>query len=128
MSDFNPNSVRQSMASAANEPTKFPAKERGIYVSEMIKKIETMLASGSTMNEIRTEMKDFIVSYPRIFEMVTRASYDKSQLRTMLAMLDKMGAGQLSQHQASMIVGQKVYDTYAAPSVRNATTRAPNSS
>lgn len=118
---FNPNSVRASMAQAEHEATKFPAAERGVMVRDMIRKIETLQADGKSVNDIRTEMKDFVTNYPRLFEMVTRPGYDKAQVRTMLAMLDRMGSGELSQHQASMIVGQKVFDTYVTPSLRNAT-------
>jgi hypothetical protein len=33
----------------------------------------------------------------------------------MLAMLDRMGEGSLSQHQASIIVGKKLVDRYVTP-------------
>jgi hypothetical protein len=118
---FNPNSVRASMKVAEKEPTRFPAAERGIMVRDMIRKVETLQKEGKTLEEIRNEVKDFVTNYPRLFEMVTRPGYDKSQVRTMLAMLDRMGSGELSQHQASMIVGQKVFNTYVTPSLKNAT-------
>jgi len=36
--------------------------------------------------------------------------HDKQLLTTMIAMLDRMGEGSLTQHQASMIVGQRLFD------------------
>jgi hypothetical protein len=33
----------------------------------------------------------------------------------MLAMLDRMGSGQLNQHEASVIVGQRVFDAFVKP-------------
>ena len=117
--NFNPNSVRASMKVAEKEPTRFPARERSIMVRDMISKVETLQGEGKTVDEIRKEMSDFVTNYPRLFEMVSRPGYDKSQVRTMLTMLDRMGAGELSQHQASMIVGQKVFNTYVTPSLKN---------
>jgi len=38
-----------------------------------------------------------------------------SPIQSMLAMLDKMGEGKLSQHQASVIVGKKLVDRYVTP-------------
>ena len=35
----------------------------------------------------------------------------------MLSMLEKMGSSELSQHQASVIVGQRLYDNYVKPAV-----------
>ena len=130
MSDpgFNPNSVRASMKVAEKEPTNFPATERSIMVRDMIRKVETLQGEGQTVDEIRKEMSDFVKNYPRLFEMVSRPGYDKSQVRTMLTMLDRMGSGELSQHQASMIVGQKVFNTYVAPSLRNPSSSSPNDS
>jgi hypothetical protein len=50
--------------------------------------------------------------------MVTQpGGYNKQSLKTMLVMLDRMGSGELSQHQASVIVGQRLADTYIKPSV-----------
>ena len=116
---FNPNSVRASMKVAEKEPTRFPAAERSVMLRDMIRKVETLQGERKTVDEIRKEMSEFVTNYPRLFEMVSRPGYDKSQVRTMLTMLDRIGAGELSQHQASMIVGQKVFNTYVAPSLRN---------
>ena len=118
---FDPNSVRASMAQAEHQPTQFPAAERSLMIRDMILKVETLQAQGKSVTQIRDEVKDFAINYPRLFEMVTRPGYDKAQIRTMLVMLNSMGSGKLSQHQASMIIGQKVYDAYVAPLLRNDT-------
>jgi hypothetical protein len=38
-------------------------------------------------------------------------------LRTMISMLEKMGTGELSQHQASVIVGQRLHDKFIKPAL-----------
>jgi hypothetical protein len=37
---------------------------------------------------------------------------NEAALRTMLALLERMGSGQMTQDQASVVVGQRLYDTY----------------
>jgi hypothetical protein len=50
--------------------------------------------------------------------MLTKpGGYDKKSLQVMLTMLDQMGTGNLTQHQASVIVGQKLADTYIKPNL-----------
>ena len=38
--------------------------------------------------------------------------YDKQSLYTMLLLLEKMGRSEMSQHDASVIVGQRLFDKY----------------
>jgi hypothetical protein len=116
---FSPDSVRDAARIAENEPTRFPARERGIYLQDSIREIEKYQAAGKSIDEIKTLMFGFAEAYPKLFDMVTRPSYDKAQVRTMLSMLDKMGTGELSQHQASVIVGQKLLNKYVTPSLRS---------
>ena len=114
----NRNSVLQAAREAENQPTLFQATERGQYLKDMIEQVEGLKAAGKSHDDIKSEMAAFVENYPRLFEMVMRPSYDKTQLRTMLHMLSKMGTGELSQHQASMIVGQKLVNTYVTPAIR----------
>jgi len=116
---FSPDSVRDAARIAENEPTRFLARERGIYLQDSIREIEKYQGAGKSIDEIKTLMFGFAEAYPKLFDMVTRPSYDKAQVRTMLSMLDKMGTGELSQHQASVIVGQKLLNKYVTPSLRS---------
>jgi hypothetical protein len=40
---------------------------------------------------------------------------DLTPIRSMLAMLDKMGEGKLSQHQASVVIGKKLANDFITP-------------
>ena len=60
----------------------------------------------------------FSENYPGLFKMLTRhGETDTASLRTMLAMLDKMGTGEMTQHQASVVIGQRLHDKYIKPAV-----------
>ena len=107
-----PSNLHESAATAVNAPTQFPAKERGQYLKDMVSQIEIYKADQRTEIFIREKMKDFVANYPKLFDMVMKPMYDRTQLNVMIRMLEIMGSGELTQHQASLIVGKKLASTY----------------
>lgn len=94
------------------------AKERSIFVRGSIAKVETMQKEGKTPAEIDAAVPEFKANYGKLYEMIMKpGGYHKPSLMTMLAMLEHMGTGRLSQHEASVIVGQRVYDSFVKPQV-----------
>lgn len=96
------------------------AKARATYVRDMIEKLKGLRASGSTLDTIKEATGTFSSQYPGLFKMILGDSYNDASLRTMLALLDRMGTGQMSQHQASVVVGQRLHDIYIKPRMSNA--------
>lgn len=110
------NTIRNAAAAAANQQHTFPAKERATYVRAMVKRCEDFIAQGMNADTIKEKLPEFARDYPTLFEtVVSTEPYHKNSLRTMLAMLDKMGEGSLSQHQASVIVGERLLQTFVKP-------------
>jgi hypothetical protein len=108
--------TRQAMEEAANRPLDFEPKARAQYVRDCIKLIEEYQAEGLPTEEIKEKMPTFAKQYSNLFEMLTMpGGYNKQSLKTMLALLDRMGTGELTQHQASMIVGERLAETYIKP-------------
>ncbi len=94
------------------------ASARTAYIRHTLDQIKTLQRQGKTVEEIRAEHARFAEDYPQIFKMVTKGeAYDESSLRTMLLMLERMGTGELSQHQASVIVGQRLHDKFIQPAL-----------
>jgi hypothetical protein len=63
---------------------------------------------------------EFARDYAKLFSMLAdHGEFDNPSLRTMLAMLDRMGSGEMSQHQASVVVGQRLHDVFIKPVVAN---------
>jgi hypothetical protein len=59
---------------------------------------------------------DFANNFPHLFIMVSsKDGYNKETLKTMLAMMDKMASSQMSQHDASVKVGEHLMKKYAKP-------------
>jgi hypothetical protein len=94
------------------------AHARNIFIREQIEKVKALKQEGKTKDEIKTEVSRFAEDYPQLFKiLVSNEGYNEATLRTMLSMLEKMGSSELSQHQASVIVGQRLYDNYVKPAV-----------
>lgn len=109
----------ERMAEAANRPLDFEPKARAQYVRDSIELVEKYQVEGFTTEEIQAKVPLFAKDYKNLFEMITQpGGYNKQSLKTMLAMLDRMGSGELTQHQASVIVGERLADTYIKPNIQ----------
>ena len=94
------------------------AKARSTYVKDQVNKIIALKEEGKTEFEIREQHERFSKDYPQLFKMLMNGvGLNDPSLRTMLSMLERMGSGELSQHQASVIVGQRLHDKFIKPSL-----------
>ena len=90
------------------------ARARFIYVRDTVVKINSLRDQGKNEEEIRQAVGRFAEEYSFLFKKILAGEEDGT-LRTMLAMLEKMGNGDLTQDQASVIVGQRLYDRHVKP-------------
>lgn len=98
------------------------ATNRASYVRTMITKIERYQKEKKTLEEIENmpHIGTFKKDYPKLYEtLVSTEPYHKQSLHVMLQMLDQMGTGRMSQNDASVIVGQRVFDTFVKPQVQS---------
>ena len=94
------------------------AKARAAYVRNAIDKIFEGKRVGKSNEEIEEDVARFAKDYPFLFKKVlTMESPNDPNLRTMIAMLEGMGRGDLTQDQASGIVGQRLFDRYIKPNL-----------
>jgi hypothetical protein len=107
-------SVAEATAEAEARPLEFDPNVRARYVRQMLQDIALWMSQGDSEDVIRTRVPDFIEKYPELFKKVITKS-DLSPIQSMLGLLDKMGDGSISQHQASVIVGKKLVDKYITP-------------
>ena len=106
-------SIEEATREAATRPLDFSPNERALYVRTMIQRVKEYQQAGRSVAEIRQLLPEFLRDYPHLFETLTQpGGYDEANLRVMLSMLDRMGAGNLNQHQASVIVGQRLYEKF----------------
>jgi hypothetical protein len=108
--------TREAMEEAATRPLDFDPKTRAHYIRDCVKQMEEYQTAGLNMMQIKEKMPTFVRDYKNLFEMITNPrGYNKQDLKVMLAMLDRMGAGDLTQHQASVIVGKRLAEEYIKP-------------
>lgn len=106
-----------SISEAESRPLEFNPKERATYVRQCLQDIHYCMAEDESEEEIRSKFQPFIELYPELFKKII-TKQDLTPVQSMLAMLDKMGDGTLSQHQASVIIGQKLVDRYVTPQLK----------
>jgi len=113
---FDRDSVKNLSEKAANEPTRFNAMERSSFVKTHVEKISKMVKDKHSLDDIKGVFPEFCEQYPNILEMITRpGGYDQRSLDMMIKLLEKMGQGAKSQHEASIQIGQHLLNTYVKP-------------
>ena len=101
---------------AANAPTLFSPRERSQYIRERIAEIRRLRTLHQTDDQIKEVLGNFVTQYPTLFQMAVEPHFDERKLALMLGVMDKMANG-MSQHQASVIVGQHLADSYVTPMI-----------
>lgn len=115
--DLNKDGVLAAAAEAEKAPTLFNPRERAAYVKARVEEILRLRALGKNDLEIKEALGSFIEQYPTLVQYACQPGFDTRQLGIMLGLLDRMGGG-MSQHQASVIVGQKLANDFITPSLK----------
>jgi len=112
-------SIAEATAEAEARALEYDPNVRARYIREMLRDIARWMAEGIPENTIREKVPDFIERYPELFKKIINKQ-DLAPIQTMLAMLDRMGEGNVSQHQASIIIGKKLVDRFVTPQLNGA--------
>jgi hypothetical protein len=106
--------IDEATAEAESRALEYNPNERAAYVRTMLRDIALWMSQGDSEETITNRIPEFVDNYPELFKKMMNRE-DISLIQSMLAMLDKMGQGTLSQHQASIIIGKKLVDRYITP-------------
>lgn len=109
--------ISEATAEAEARPLEYDPNERARYVRQHLRDIALWMSQGDSEDSIAQRVPDFVEKYPELFKKIIQKQ-DLSPIQSMLAMLDRMGEGRLTQHQASIIVGQKLVDRYVTPQLK----------
>lgn len=88
------------------------------YISEIIQEIQ----SSSNKNKesyFKNLYPEFEKKYPHLFKMSCETIIDKTILDFMLLKLDKIRNNNMTQNDASIDVGQVLFDKYIDPKINN---------
>jgi len=111
--------IHESLRDAENRSLDFPATERAAYIRAMVSRAEELKAAGRSVDDIKQQLPEFYRDYPHLFDTIQQPDYDRSSLQTMLALMDRMGAGTMNHHQATVVVGQRLAKKYIQPDSRS---------
>jgi hypothetical protein len=118
MSGNRPPVERQSIDEATREAESraldFDPNLRARYIRDMLRDIPAWQNQGLSEDEIKEKIPQFHERYPELFRKIIQKQ-DLSPIHSMLAMLDRMGEGNITQHQASVIIGKKLVDKFITP-------------
>jgi hemerythrin-like domain-containing protein len=112
-------SYDQAAAEASTRSLTFDPNVRARFIREMLNTIPHWIAQGLTDEQIREKVPEFAEKYPELFSKIIQKE-DLSPIQSMLAMLDRMGEGNITQHQASIIIGKKLVDKFVNPQINGA--------
>jgi hypothetical protein len=107
-------SYEEAAAEASSRSLDFDPNVRARFIREMLTDIPRWIAQGLTEEQIREKVPEFTDKYPELFTKIIQKQ-DLSPIQSMLAMLDRMGEGNITQHQASIIIGKKLVDKFVNP-------------
>jgi hypothetical protein len=108
-------SIEDSLREAETRSLDFPATERAIYIRAMVTRTEELKTAGRSIEDIKAQLPEFSRDYPHLFETILSADYDRNNLQTMLALMERMGQGSMNHHQATVVVGKRLAQKYIRP-------------
>jgi hypothetical protein len=89
------------------------AARRAEYVRENIATVRQLQAEGFSDAAIYDRVKLFADGFPYIYKfLISNDPENAAHLARSLELLDRMATAELSQHEASVIVGRESFDAY----------------
>jgi len=83
----------------------------------MVARVADLRDQGRSKDAIREQLPEFARDYQHLFDTVTASEgYDAAHLNMMLTLLERMGHGSLTHHQATVIVGDRTAKKFVRPS------------
>ena len=107
-------SIDEATSRAESRSIDFNPRVRARFIREMIEDVNIWLTQGLTEEQIREKVPEFAEKYPELFSKLIKKD-DLSPIHSMITMLDKMAEGNMTQHQASIIIGKTLVDKFISP-------------
>ena len=121
-------SAVEAMAEAANRPIDFNPEERLTFLKGELKKVMEMQDKGVSAEEIRAAVPVLVERFPELFKKVTARGEDLTPLLHMFGLMEKMGSGEMTHHNASILVGQGLAAKYMPAHLRSSDSNRTGSS
>jgi len=105
--------IQEAIKEAETRELDFNPSTRATFIREKVGITELLRRKGLNEAQLREhpDLIDFVEKYPELFKKIISGE-DMSMLRNMLNMLDKMSSGNISQHNASVVIGKELASRY----------------
>ena len=91
------------------------AGKRSVGARALINAVRECRSRGLTPEEIEKELADQKEAYPRLFGMVLDPGHSEAMLNAMLAQLEAVEVGAATTHNASVVVGTMLVNSFVRP-------------
>lgn len=127
-------SLKQKLSSQAPTPEEaaatdasIRANKRSVGARALASAVQAAKARGLSSAEIETELKEQGRDYPALFVMLNGPGYSEAMLNAILTQLEAVEGGARSTHEASVVVGTALANSYVRPQLGMAPVPLPGS-
>jgi hypothetical protein len=106
---------QQSPEEAAAMDASVREAKRSVGARQMVADIKAARERGLAPHEIQVELAHWETEYPRLFAMVNGGEYSEAMLNAMLTQLEAVEKGRKTTHDASVVVGTTLVNSYVRP-------------
>ena len=100
---------------AAEMDASIRENKRSVVARALVNAVRDCRARGMTPEEIEKELADQKAASPRLFAMVLDPGHSEAMLNAMLAQLEAVEAGAATTHNASVVVGTMLVNSFVRP-------------
>lgn len=101
-------------------------QKRSVGARKMIAAVDAEHAKGTPPADIEVALNHWKEEYPKLFSMVLDPGYSRAMLSAMLDQLEAVERGKKSTHDASVMVGTVLVNSYVRPQLGMAPVPLPN--
>jgi hypothetical protein len=112
-------SAQEALRESEERPLDFDATSRSSFLKTAVNDVLQMKSEGKSEEFIRSAVPEMANRYPELFRKLMSGE-EITPLLGMIALLDKIGAGEVSHHGASVAVGRALAERYMPENIRRA--------
>lgn len=112
-------SAQEALRESEDRALDFDATTRSSFLKTAVNQVLVMKSEGKSEEFIRAAVPDMVAQFPELFRKLLSGE-EITPLLGMIALLDKIGAGEVSHHGASVAVGRALADRYMPENIRRA--------
>ena len=128
-------SVKAKLAEAMKNPEEaaemdasIQEAKRSVTARQMVSAVRAAVVRGLGVDAIRAELGSQVEEYPKLFEMVMDPSHSPAMLDAILTQLEAVEAGRRTTHDASVLVGTMLVNSFVRPKLGMEPVPLPGSS